>query len=365
MTNKTENGIFGKALKVVFGKLSFNAHSFADDSIDTIPTGTVRNWLGQRSFPSVKNYEKFIRNISNKMNRRGVFPAATLSEDMKTIMPQYSGEIDSIVKGFTSSQAVIQLLHLAYGAESRNDQLHVSNVEDGQQKNDDDNRPIPQTKVVVFEFDGTLTKSNAVKTTWESIWEILGYPIQDCKDLHSRFDRHEITHDEWCELTEDRFKARKLHKSHLLQLVQKTELIDDIEQVFQMLEGNNIRICVVSGSIDVIIRKVLGNLCTYLHDIKSNLFDFDSNGYLEKIVGTKYDFEGKATYIKELSQELKIEPKSVLYVGNSWNDEFVHRSGARTLCINPRQTSFHDIVKWNDSIEECSSLSEIYKFIVF
>ena len=221
-----------------------------------------------------------------------------------------------------------------------------------------------RTEAVVFDFDGTLTTTNKVKTTWESIWTLLGYDVQECRNLHMKFSHNEITHKEWCSLTEEKFKAKKLHRNQLLPLIQETQLIAGIEEVFQKLDQRDIKIYIVSGSIKHLILKCLGGLNQYISGgINANIFDFDENGYLFKIIGTEYDFEGKANRIIQIAKELSIDVNQILFVGNSFNDEWAHSSGARTLAINPKNTHMYNPNVWDDCIVECNSLTEILKFI--
>lgn len=222
-----------------------------------------------------------------------------------------------------------------------------------------------KTEAVVFDFDGTLTTTAGnVKTTWESIWTLLGYSVDDCVNLHIKFSHKEISHEEWCLLTEEKFKLRRLHRDQLLSLVHDTQLIPGIEAVLKELDRKNIKVYIVSGSIKYIIRKVLGNLYQYVSGgVDANVFSFDEEGYLSKIIGTAYDFEGKAARITKIVEELKIAPEQILFVGNSHNDEWAYSSGARTLAINPKDTNMYNKNIWNNCIYNCESLTEILKYI--
>ena len=66
-------------------------------------------------------------------------------------------------------------------------------------------------RVVVFDFDGTLTKPALTANTWETLWMLLGYPVKECEKYHRQFSRHEIDHDEWCEITEKKFIEANRH----------------------------------------------------------------------------------------------------------------------------------------------------------
>ena len=102
----------------------------------------------------------------------------------------------------------------------------------------------------------------------------------------------------------------------------------------------------------------------FIDEIRANNFFFDSDGLLDRIIGTKYDFDGKATFISKISEEYGIPVQSILFVGNSMNDEYVYLSGARTLCINPKNTDSLDKVVWHNRINECNSLNQILEYIV-
>lgn len=113
----------------------------------------------------------------------------------------------------------------------------------------------------------------------------------------------------------------------------------------------------------MVIRSVIGDLYKYVDGIKANQFRFNQGGFLTEIVGTKYDFEGKAAFITEIALELNVSPKDILFIGNSVNDRFAHISGARTLCINPKLTDPTNRTIWNDCIQTCEDLTEIIKYL--
>ena len=220
-------------------------------------------------------------------------------------------------------------------------------------------------KVVVFDFDGTLTKPRFGNNTWESIWLALGYPLSICEELHGKFSRKEINHDEWCEITEKYFKERKLNETIIKQLSKNVELMDDIPTVLDELKKHDICFYILSGSIKQYIQFALGStLESYFTEIKANRFVFDDDGYLEGIIGTPYDFEGKARFVKKIITTKGILPNEVLFIGNSFNDEFVYTSGVETLCLNPINTSFYNNRIWHHYERNVTSLKCILKYII-
>lgn len=132
---------------------------------------------------------------------------------------------------------------------------------------------VGRTQVVVFDFDGTLTKADQIaKTTWEKLWISLGYNVRECRELHKKFDRKEITHQEWCDLTEKKFKEKNLRIEAIGEISKDIHLIDGVEKVFQQLRKCDIKIYIVSGSIMSVIQNVLGDLSRYVDGIRANQF---------------------------------------------------------------------------------------------
>ena len=220
-----------------------------------------------------------------------------------------------------------------------------------------------KTKAVVFDFDGTLTTGKPNRTTWENIWVSLGYDVEYCRYYHKEFNEGRIDHVTWCKITEDYFKKRNLHRQNLDAIARRIKLMPGVEDVLKYLYDNDIKVYIVSGSILYIIKKILKQNYIYIDGIKANQFFFNIQGFLEEIVGTRYDFEGKSVFIQNLADDLHISTSEILFIGNSMNDEYAYRSGASTLCINPHFTDSTNRTIWNNCIVSCSNLKEILPFI--
>ena len=159
-----------------------------------------------------------------------------------------------------------------------------------------------------------------------------------------------LTHRDWCLLTLKAFQEKEFTKQKLYEMINNMTLIQGAEELIKHLYSQGIELHVVSGNIISVIEKVLGENKQYISSIKANEFVFDKDGCITDIVGTKYDHEGKATFIKELCEKKGYKPSEVLFIGNSMNDEWVYQSGARTLCVNPDETKVDNSTIWNKVI---------------
>lgn len=219
------------------------------------------------------------------------------------------------------------------------------------------------TKIIIFDFDGTLVDPHSLKTTWQQLWTSVGYDVSICNDLHSRFDKKEITHKEWCDLTAEYFIKGQMRVDNLKHVAENIKRIPGLHDTIQDLHNSGYKLYIVSGSIKTLIDFVLKEDTEYFEEISANEFIFDKNGLLTQIKGTRFDFEGKATYVNRLCEKLKISPSEVLFIGNSFNDAHVYKSGAHTLCVNPTLTNSHNKTYWHSAIDDMKNLSEIMPYV--
>jgi HAD superfamily phosphoserine phosphatase-like hydrolase len=220
-----------------------------------------------------------------------------------------------------------------------------------------------ETKAVVFDFDGTLTIRTDEETTWEKIWLKLGYTIQDCAELHAQYSNGKITHQEWCDLTLKKFQQRKFHRTQLNEIGKSIRLVDGAIETLDAMRQQGIRLYVASGSVKQVISQALGAHWDWFDELHANDIVFDASGYISEIRGTKFDFEGKAAFIKRIVAENAYAPTDVLFVGNSLNDVFAIQSGARTLCVNARATDQYNKQHWTYFISRMDNLNQILKYV--
>jgi HAD superfamily phosphoserine phosphatase-like hydrolase len=221
------------------------------------------------------------------------------------------------------------------------------------------------TKAIVFDFDGTLTHRNNTDnlSIWEKLWIESGYTVNDCSKLHSQYSKNEISHQSWCDKTCEAFRQGKLYKHKVDALSSQISLLPDTINVIKYLKSKGLTIHLLSGSIDVVIDNVFRDNVGLFSSIRSNGMRFDTEGLICEIVGTKYDFKEKSSYLKEIIKQYNLEPFEILYVGNSMNDRFAYLSGARTLCINPNFTNPNDTTIWTYCIKKVDILESIFSII--
>ncbi|MGB0662850.1 MAG: HAD family hydrolase [Pontibacterium sp.] len=222
-----------------------------------------------------------------------------------------------------------------------------------------------KTKAVCFDFDGTLTVPLEGFNTWEKIWTELGYDTQECYNYHRQFSKGEISHEEWCAITLNKFRDKGLCSDQVRQIAKSFTLIEDVQETFNVLLKQGIKIYLVSGSICTVVKEVLGeSLWDSFSGTSMNRFRYDNDLKLVEIIGTVHDFEGKRDFIFEICDDEGFSPNEVWFIGNDHNDEWAYESGANTLCINPARARIYDHQRWHHCIHKTQTLTSILKFVL-
>lgn len=347
--------LFTDILKFAFSLFNLNYQSFCDSYAWS--SSTVRYWFNGRSLPQLEALEnlkdflvsnivsdescniQFYDKVSQLFSQQGESNTYYTLRRIYPIINNFVGEVLSVCRDFSKHDFSFS-------------QLSNQGI-----------APTGKTQAVVFSFDGTLTTSRSRLTVWERIGATLGYDCSVLRNLHREYCLKEITYTDLCNQILEKFSQRGLRKKGVKEIARNIRLIKGVKKTFCELENRNIKIYILSGSILLVIRSVLGELCQYVEEIKANDLRFDENGLLVGIVSTKYDYEQKPNFICEIAAELNIAPQDILFVGDSLNDKFAYTSGAKTLCINPNLTDTSDRTVWNNCIPVCSDLSQILAYV--
>ena len=351
---------FGEITYCVLKEFGFNPIEVAEEC--GMHDSTFRAWKMGRSCPVIGSATytalmEFIRsNIDNDPIKRPV-----LFDQIRSILSEEAYVFNILKSEFnTTADVIVEILHYCI----RMSKGQSRGVRDASQVGKlGETAVLNRTRMVVFDFDGTLTSPYVKRTIWERLWVEMDYDIKDCHDVYMSFQSGKIDLHQLGVMTQKKFKDHNMMRKDFDAIVEDTELLCGVQETFEKLEEMNIKVFILSDSIRYIIRKVLGGLCQYCDDISANEVLFDAEGMFTQFVHTKYPYKDKSDYITDKAIEYGIAPQDVLFVGNSKCDEHAYKSGARTLCINPKATSYVEKAVWNDCIYECRDLREIFDYV--
>lgn len=221
-------------------------------------------------------------------------------------------------------------------------------------------------KAIIFDFDGTLTHQQ--ENTWKKIWKDLGYDTTSEDSAYKTQMRdylnNTISYQDWCDQTCIYYKKSKFSLQHLKDIAKTVVFIDGFEDFIDTLKKENISLHIVSGNFVELITSALGEKAKYFDSINANTLVFDNEGIISQIIGTKYDYEGKAKFIEEYCSKYNILPSEICFVGNGDNDQWAHLSGCKTICINPDTDTSSNKTMWHICLDKIDNINDLLPYII-
>ena len=186
-------------------------------------------------------------------------------------------------------------------------------------------------KLIVFDVDGTLVPG---ESAWEKVHKHLG--TMDARNENKeRFFNNEISISDWVTADVEIWKSKGATKDDIIKAFSDVTAIDGLEDLLRELKKCGYKIAIVSGSIDVYVDIVLGHVKKYFDFIFVNKLLFDKDGRLVGVSPSEFDYEKKLDGVKRICDELSIDLKDVVFVGDGINDVLAMKSCGFGIAINP------------------------------
>lgn len=223
--------------------------------------------------------------------------------------------------------------------------------------------PSGKTVAVVFDFVGTLLPKIDADSSLRYIWLESGQDKARFQNILAHYSHDADDRRSYFQQATELFMEARITKDDITRIGNGTRLIPGICDVFKVLNDAGVLIWIVSRSERQFIRAALGDLACYVEEIKSNQFLFDSEGVVDGIRISPFDYEGKRRFVSRVAGDLSVSPQDIVFVGNSNNDASVRGSGAVTVCVSPSNTTGTDRSSWTHCCQCCDDLRDILPFI--
>ena len=221
-----------------------------------------------------------------------------------------------------------------------------------------------KTKLIIFDFDGTLSKPNKLPNSWARIWDKIGRADDD-ERLYKEYVNGIIDYNTWADEVLKIYREEKVSIALLKNIAKETRLLDNSEEVLKLLYEHNIKIIILSGGIKNIIKFVLGKNQKYIYKIEAQEIKFDSEGIVNEITKLDHFVEDKSQYVSSVLKTFKVSANEALFFGNGKNDEDVYKTQVKTICINPDDANYKDRKIWSEVILKSNNLKDILPFVQF
>lgn len=178
-------------------------------------------------------------------------------------------------------------------------------------------------------MDETLTEG----FSWQLVHDLAGITPEQNFSWREDYRLKKLDYDTWMKRIETKYRQAKITQQACIQAAQKITfkpyaktLIKKIQQKYDVY--------IVSSSIGLYVELVAQQLgISHFH--ANHHFEFDAEGYLNKIVYSAAETQAKVDYLQSLCQKHKLNPEKIMFVGDSWGDSGAFLFTKRGVLVGP------------------------------
>ena len=213
-----------------------------------------------------------------------------------------------------------------------------------------------QHKMVCFDLDGTLIDNTIF--VWQTLHDYFRTDKGKRKEAFDKAMSNEITYEEWFFHDLELFKERGATRSKILDAIAPMRLMSGALETLSVLRQRGLKLAVISGSLDIVVDKLLPD-----HDFDHVLINrmlFGDQGHITGGVPTKYDMANKAAGLATIAARESIRLESCVFVGDNFNDISAMRAAGLGIAFNCRSEELAQVA---DVVVKGKDLREILKHV--
>jgi phosphoserine phosphatase len=195
--------------------------------------------------------------------------------------------------------------------------------------------------LICFDLDGTIIEN---VTAWETLHDYFKVDSKRRAEAKRKFFNGEISYTDWAHHDVELWVEKKVTKKKISRAIGKIRLIPGARQTLLALKKKGMKMAVISGSLNVVIEKVIPDYKEIFDYVFISKLVFDKNGFLKKSIPTWYDYEHKATALKEIAKKEKILLERTLFVGDHDNDVDIARIAGFSIAFNSKSKELNKVV---------------------
>jgi len=171
-------------------------------------------------------------------------------------------------------------------------------------------------KLVVFDLNRTIIHEN----TWEDLNLAMGVTPEEDALFMKWYEEGIVSYEEGQKFLDRIYLGRgKAHREKMAQIMSKYSYREGAREIIKYLKSKGYRVALVSGSIDMVVERVSGELGVEMWRAHNKL-RFDENGRFVKIDCSGDDADFKLDAVVEFCRDLGIKMEQVVCVGDGFND---------------------------------------------
>lgn len=212
--------------------------------------------------------------------------------------------------------------------------------------------------MVVFDIDGTLIVHPTGKVVWQHLCHRFGTPIEV---NHARLKQHvsgELSYADWVRLDIEDWQRAGARRSQVVDALREFRLREGARAALSELQRRGYRLAAVSGTLDILVETVFPD--HPFERIFSNRIFFDDDGAISGWEATPFDFDGKATALRELASDGTVSLERMAFVGDDINDVDAAKAVGFSVAHHPRS---EELAACCDLIIREGSLEQLLEYL--
>ena len=218
---------------------------------------------------------------------------------------------------------------------------------------------MPKYKLVCFDVDGTLIDN--VKFSWNIFHDYFKVDMKRRENARNDFFNGKISYLQWAWHDINMWKEKGAKKEDFLKAIEGLSLMNGAMETLQELKKNNLKLAIISGSMNILLEKFIPNYNNFFDDVFLSKIYFGEDGKITSIEPTEFDIEKKAEALKQIAKREKIKLSECVFVGDYLNDIKIIQEAGLGIAFNCQ----HDeLRKAADVVIEKKDLREVLRYIL-
>jgi phosphoserine phosphatase len=213
-------------------------------------------------------------------------------------------------------------------------------------------------RMVIFDLDGTIV--DGTESIWSTLHDFFGLSDSPQRlENREKFFSSKIDYQEWAIEDLILLKRHGADRNTIMKAMSKVRLMTGAKDTLSHLKKNGYKIAIVSGSLQMVLEKLIPDYEKVFDHVYINRIFFDPDGSINRIEA-KHDFHDKSDSLLQICAAEKIRPEECIFVGDHDNDVEAAKLAGFSIAFNSKSRELEEV---SDAVIKKKDLREILKYI--